>query len=131
MTKNIKDMSDVKPKRIRLSRAKGWRIPPNTVKVDRSTKFGNPFVVGRDGTRAECVDLYVKLLAGFVCLTNGPSVEEQKAARRHVLENLECLRGKNLACWCNGSPCHADVLLELANKRSRDLKAELQEGEDG
>ena len=37
------------PLRIQLSRRKGWRMPPNTVKVDRTTKWGNPFVVGKPG----------------------------------------------------------------------------------
>lgn len=41
-------MSD-KPVRVKLSRAKGWRMPENTVKVDRTTKWGNPFVVGKPG----------------------------------------------------------------------------------
>ena len=35
-----------KPRRVQLSRAKGWRMPPNTVKVDRTTKWGNPFKIG-------------------------------------------------------------------------------------
>src|SRR5690606_3378888 len=35
--------------RVQLRRSKGWRMPPNTVKVDRTTKWGNPFVVGRAG----------------------------------------------------------------------------------
>lgn len=103
------------PQRIRLSRAKGWRKPPNTVKVDRTTFWGNPFVVGRDGTRAECVDLYVKLLAGYICLTVPAKVEDQKAARKYVHANWRTLAGKNLACWCAlDGPCHADVLLKLA-----------------
>lgn len=34
------------PERIQLSRRKGWKMPPNTVKVDRSTPWGNPFAVG-------------------------------------------------------------------------------------
>lgn len=107
------------PKRVQLSRAKGWRMPDNAVKVDRSTPWGNPFVVGRDGTRAECVDLYTKMLAGYLALASGPSLEEQKAARRYVFENLKKLRGKDLACWCRGSPCHADVLLNLANSEKQ------------
>ena len=90
-------------------------MPPNTVCVDRSTPWGNPFVVGRDGTRAECVDLYAKLLCGS--LTDGPSVDHQLEVRRYVSDNLTKLRGKNLACWCgdDGELCHADVLLEIAN----------------
>ena len=74
-------------------------MPSNTVKVDRSTRWGNPFVVGRDGDRAQCVALFRALPAP---------------------DDLEELRGKNLACWCPlDEPCHADVLLDLANPGMR------------
>lgn len=104
--------------RIRLSRARGFRLPTGTVNCARPGPLGNPFVVGRDGTRAECVSLYALMLGGFVCLSSGPSVEEQQKARTTVWANLDELRGKDLACWCalDGSPCHADVLLALANE---------------
>ena len=42
-------MQSEKPRRVQLSRQKGWRMPANTVKVDRSTKWGNPFVRHGDG----------------------------------------------------------------------------------
>jgi hypothetical protein len=105
-----------KPKRIQLSRTKGWRMPANTVKVDRSTKFGNPWTVkaareaGHTGTDAELQALTVGLFAD--ALSKGlPAVADH-------LEHIEELRGKNLACWCKpGTPCHADVLLEIANRK--------------
>lgn len=104
------------PKRILLSRRKGWRMPPNTVNVARPGKWGNPFVVGTHGTQARCVELYVKLMAGYVCVTTD-NTDAQQAAYKHVREHKEKLRGKNLACWCKpNAPCHADVLLELANE---------------
>ena len=109
--------------RIQLSRAKGWRMPPGTVKVDRSTKWGNPFVVGSHGTRAECVDLFRKLLAGYLCLSTGDPSKQQEylaMARRDRGQ----LRGKNLACWCPlDAPCHADVLLQLKQPRQRPVAA--------
>lgn len=90
-------------------------MPANTVKVDRSTPWGNPFIAGRHGTQAECVDLYGKLMAGYLCMGTGALVH-QEAARAHVAAHREELRGKDLACWCKpGKPCHADVLLELVN----------------
>lgn len=46
-----KPKAKVKPVRVQLKRTKGWRMPPNTVKVDRTTKWGNPFVVGKPGVR--------------------------------------------------------------------------------
>ncbi|WP_088348935.1 MULTISPECIES: DUF4326 domain-containing protein [Rhodomicrobium] len=105
------------PTRIQLRRAKGWRMPENTVKVDRATRWGNPFIVGQDGSRAECVELYRALLAGQTCPTCKTPVAQQRAARDHVFSHIAELRGKNLACWCPlDGPCHGDVLLELAYK---------------
>lgn len=98
------------PVRIRLSRKKGWRIPPNTVKVARPTKWGNAYVVGSDTTPT--ADMAVRQYRDQVTKVlgaGGAKAEEFTIA-------LEELRGKNLACWCAlDQPCHADVLLELAN----------------
>lgn len=90
-------------------------MPANTIKVDRATKWGNPFIVGKHGSRERCVDLYEKLMAGYICLGTG-NYEEQKAAREYLDKNMEKLRGKNLACWCRaGDACHADILLKIVN----------------
>ena len=94
------------PERVQLKRTKGWRMPPNTVKVDRSTRWGNPYQAGSDGdgNRAHLVGLFRTYM----------SRPEQAALRADVKREL---RGKNLACWCPlDQPCHADVLLELANQ---------------
>ncbi len=91
-------------------------MPPDTVKVDRTSKWGNPFKVGEDGTAAACVHAYRALLSGYVCLTSKADLELQHKARSVVAAELDELRGKNLACWCRADkPCHADVLLEIAN----------------
>lgn len=104
-------------KRVQLRRAKGWRMPADTVKVDRSTTWGNPFVIGKHGTRADCILMLKHLLAGRLCLSNGPDPLEQKAYLEFVASNIAALRGKHLACWCPlSAPCHADLLLELANQ---------------
>lgn len=106
------------PSRVQLSRAKGWRMPPGTVKVDRSTKWGNPFIVGRHGTRTKCVDLFTRMMAGLVCLSTD-NVSEQVAYRNTVEHHLGELVGRNLACWCPlGKPCHADALLMVARNAS-------------
>lgn len=105
------------PKRIQLSRRKGWRMPENTVSVARPGPWGNPFVVGKHGEAAYCVDLYKALLVGLLRVVADPDVEALERTRRFVAENADELRGKNLACWCKpGAPCHADVLLEIANR---------------
>ena len=100
------------PRRIELSRKKGWRLPPNTVDVSRPTKWGNPGEVRRgplrkltdDASPAEAVEAFKMMLAEGI-------------TPPFALANIrEELAGKNLACWCKiGTPCHADVLLRLAN----------------
>jgi hypothetical protein len=103
----------MKPRRVLLSRAKGWRMPPNTVKIDRATRWGNPFVIGTDGTREECIALYRRFVAGNAATRRANVL----VARKLVAEHAHELKGKNLACWCPlDGPCHADVLLELANR---------------
>lgn len=94
------------PDRIQLSRAKGWRMPENTVKVARPTVYGNPYRIGDKGVPDGEVAVYLYRL----WLETTPDGQCALALiKRH-------LRGKNLACFCKpGQPCHADVLLELAN----------------
>lgn len=110
------------PVRIQLQRRAGWRMPPNTVKVDRTTKWGNPFAaagnpdkVNPDTVHAQCVDRYRTMLerAGRYILPATPQFFGQEPTVEEIQRDL---RGKNLACWCHpDSPCHADVLLEIAN----------------
>jgi hypothetical protein len=108
------------PKRVQRRRAKGWKMPPNTVYVGRPTKWGNPFKVGRDGDAAYCLQLYRQLALGNLCLTLGPvSLMAQRRARTHLEQAGVELRGKDLACFCKlHQPCHADVLLEIANREA-------------
>lgn len=97
----------VGPVRVQLRRTKGWRMPPNTVKVDRTTRWGNPFRAGQWPfyTAADAVRHFEKWVRGDMSMRSAGE-----------LPALADLRGKNLACWCKpGDPCHADVLLELAN----------------
>lgn len=103
------------PKRIQLSRAKGWRMPPGTVKVDRSTGYGNPFVVGQVAMSWPARGVAPKDAAEAVHFFRA-GVVRILAKDDAALDALLNLRGKNLACWCAlDVPCHADVLLELAN----------------
>lgn len=98
------------PKRIQRKRTKGWRMPENTVYVGRPSKFGNPFNVTEDRTHGETVAAFKIWITVDGCHANIP---EKKAA---ILNSLDEIRGKNLACWCREDrPCHADILLEIAN----------------
>lgn len=108
-----------RPRRVQLSRKKGWRMPPNTLSVARPGKWGNPYqiVEGRGGLRRFGVRLGGRVIA--TPLSFRRALEWAISAyRKEVVPglDLEPLRGKNLACWCRlDQPCHADVLLELAN----------------
>ena len=106
------------PRRVQLSRRKGWRKPENCVIVSRPSRWGNPFVVGETQINAdpgpylvtpesaqECVDLFRTLVT-----SNTPCYRDYRNEARRVLG------GHDLACWCAlDAPCHADVLLEIAN----------------
>lgn len=116
------------PKRIQRKRTKGWRMPPDAVYVGRPSRWGNPYVVGavlwdrslyvtdgvvRDAQHA--VDLYRRWLvgsAGGVRTGHGPITSAFL-----TMGDPRELCGRDLACWCPlDSPCHADVLLEVANR---------------
>jgi hypothetical protein len=99
-----------KPVRVTRTRAKGSKLTsPNglpVVCVTRGTKWGNPYLLpsgarSPDERSAPVIQFRDALVAGRLPFT----VED---VRRE-------LRGKNLACWCKEGPCHADVLLEVAN----------------
>lgn len=109
------------PRRIQLRRTKGWRMPPGAVKVDRSTQWGNPFRVGMLG-----VPDATTAVARFRRLLSRPDLEADHQRFHLTPERIRAdLAGKSLACWCRpGEPCHADVLLAIANEsRSSDPAA--------
>jgi hypothetical protein len=92
------------PSRIQRRRSRGWRQPINAIYVGRPTKWGNPHKVGTSHhTAEEAVTLYRRdLIAGSLPFT----IDD---VRRE-------LKGGDLVCWCKpGVPCHADVLLAVAN----------------
>ena len=75
-------------------------VPKDAVYIGRPSVWGNPFVIGRDGTRAEVVRKYEAWLRSHP--------ERMAAARKH-------LAGKDLVCFCAPLACHGDVLLKIAN----------------
>jgi len=77
------------------------KIPPDAVYVGRPSKWGNPFKVSKDCSQEEAVAQYADWLDGMIF---------------NERLDLDELIGKDLVCWCAPLPCHADVLLELANK---------------
>ena len=99
------------PVRIQRKRTKGWRMPENTVYVGRPSKWGNPFSLKEPHLRFSEPWLVVDLFK-----RNLNSVLRPKRPYPYPDMIVRELRGKNLACWCPlDQPCHADVLLEIAN----------------
>lgn len=111
----------MKPQRIQRKRTKAWRMPPNTVYVGRPGPWGNPFNwqdektphFGDSVAKGLCKIRYEDWLQGE--LTDVDHLEDR---RQWILSHAHELRGKNLACWCRlDQCCHADVLMEMANKK--------------
>jgi hypothetical protein len=107
-------------------------MPPNTAKVDRATLFGNPYEV-RKGTISGGPERWVEKPCWFTGETGLHYLAREEASakavelfrawinhpgnRKHREMCIVGLRGKNLGCWCKlDAPCHADVLLALANR---------------
>jgi len=115
-------MTAASPRRILRRRSKGWRMPAGAIYVGRPGRYGNPFDWIMFG-RAAAVDFYKRWLAGELTAAERAAIGVEimpldlERQRRRILEGVPELRGKDLACWCPpGEPCHADVLLELANR---------------
>ena len=112
------------PQRVQMSRQRPWRAEhPDAIRVDRATVFGNPFAIAGGGWR-----WWVVGFADSTLRTQDRAREAAVSLFRDWLSDdswqidnwpkpdLAPLRGHDLACWCPpSSPCHADVLLEIAN----------------
>jgi hypothetical protein len=133
-----------RPLRIQLRRTRGWRKPDGAVKVDRTTRWGNPFrvdagtVYGPPWFQLKAVWSRPRILAEYslyITFGGANAATVESAALAHSVDSfngllgarrrdeparfedwIAPLRGADLACWCPlGQPCHADVLLEIAN----------------
>lgn len=131
------------PKRIQRQRTKGWRMPEGTVYVGRPSRWGNPFravrnvagvgrrrirpgwsVVRSDGGRADIEIQHasdrldaLEIAVEYFRLAIHPAASKDSLTAYPLWAEIQAeLRGKDLACWCPlDQPCHADVLLEIAN----------------
>lgn len=74
------------------------------VYIGRPTKWGNPFHIGKDGTRKEVIAKYKQWIV----------------KQPHLMDALHELRGKRLGCWCSPQKCHGDVLAELADAKEKE-----------
>jgi hypothetical protein len=67
----------------------------NGVYIGRGSKWGNPFVIGKDGDRETVIAKYKRALW----------------ANKVLLNEVPELQGKTLLCWCAPEPCHGHVLV--------------------
>lgn len=77
---------------------------PGAVFIGRPSVWGNPFIIGRDGTREEVIEKYRRWLK-----------RDTDYAETLLYRIYRELKGRDLACFCAPLPCHGDVLLEIAN----------------
>lgn len=117
----------MKPRRMQLSRHKGFNLQAASQalnglparRVTRPGKWGNPFsiaeVAARHGLDAEAAQAKaVAMCADWLHGRLDPKLSPGAPPSREEIRAE--LRGHNLACWCKpGTPCHADVLIEMAN----------------
>lgn len=115
------------PVRVQRKRTTGWRMPENTVYVGRGSKWGNPYKIAPGKINGFYIDgeAYPGEPQHWWAPTKqealGIAVNQYLVACAWGAEKRAAIRaqlaGKNLACWCPlGQPCHADVLLEVANR---------------
>lgn len=104
----------IMPQRIQRKRSKGWKAPAGVVYVGRPSKWGNPFNVADYACPIHCVEDYKRYTEGELKIDGHSSGSLASALFKAEVRHQ--LRGKDLMCWCpEGQPCHADVLLEIAN----------------
>lgn len=87
----------------RVYNRKTEKPPKGAIYIGRPTIWGNPYVIGRDGTREQVVDWHRK------------KVLADKTFQQLIREKL---KGKNLVCFCDTTKelCHGLIYLEIANK---------------
>lgn len=94
-----------------MTRVVNIRQEPCDIRIDRSTPFGNPFILGVDGNREEVCEKHEQWLKQWIesrkeIIINGFS-------NKWVVEHLSQLKDKILGCWCKSLRCHGDTLIKL------------------
>jgi len=73
---------------------------PYDVYIGRPGPWGNPFMVGDDGSRRQVIEKY----------------EEWVRSKPEMMQMIPHLKGKVLGCWCYPKSCHGDVLVQLVEE---------------
>jgi hypothetical protein len=114
--------------RIQRKRTKGWRMPEGAVYVGRPTKWGNPYRWSDYPARRSGTGWDGEYVTYTFTVTDRRRWSVTDFQYQYLLEHPDApsredirreLAGKDLACWCPaGQPCHADVLLKIANEEA-------------
>lgn len=107
------------PIRVQRKRVKGWKMPDNTVSVTRPGKYGNMWKIGDQVPQYIYNNISEEERQMFPNFTIVDAAGSLLLFERFQVPSLDLqkLKGKDLACFCDlHSPCHADVLLKLANQ---------------
>lgn len=110
------------PIRVQRKRVKGYRMPPNTISVARPGRWGNPYHVVPCGEKSFSVIYKSDGLELMIAWALPEDMALQLAIDRfeegvNIEAAIKQLKGKNLSCFCPlDKPCHADVLLKIANE---------------
>jgi hypothetical protein len=75
--------------------------PEDAIYIGRGSDYGNPFIIGKDGTRKEVIEKYINI------------IESNENLKNLIIQRL---KGKNLLCYCSPKSCHGDYLLKIANE---------------
>lgn len=87
---------------------KQYRKHIGSIYIGRPSKYGNPFKIGRDGSREEVLEKYENYL----------NATEQEALRKDMIIHLQ---GKVLACWCKPKKCHGDIIARIVDRERESL----------
>ncbi len=92
----------------RVLNKKSDKAGPSAIYIGRPGPWGNPFSIGKDGTRDEVIEKY-----------------RQWLLKSTLMDDLHLLRGRDLVCWCAPLRCHGDILIDLANGGTKYLATEV------
>jgi hypothetical protein len=70
--------------------------------IGRGSVYGNPFIIGIDGTRKECIEKYKYFLIN----------------NKNLMKEILKLEGKILGCYCKPKACHGDIICDILNRKN-------------
>ena len=79
--------------------------------IDRTTMWGNPFRIGKDGNRSEVIEKFRRWLKGE------SHTEFKQKERQKIICNIDSLDGKTIGCWCKPKSCHGDTYADIVEER--------------